>query len=133
MVPYLKASDYDGAVTTAVGEMAQVIADDAHVTLDNLPPPVPASEPEPQPTVAKVLGGIVLAVFVILFLFRVLGGLGLFGLWGLGLFSGGGRGRDGSGGGFFGSGGGGFGGGGGGGFGGFGGGGFGGGGAGGSW
>ena len=133
MVPYLKASDYDGAVTTAVGEMAQVIADDAHVTLDNLPAPVPASEPEPQPTVAKVLGGIVLAVFVILFLFRVLGGLGLFGLWGLGLFSGGGRGRDGSGGGFFGSGGGGFGGGGGGGFGGFGGGGFGGGGAGGSW
>ena len=32
MVPYLRASDYDGAVTTAVSEMAQVIAADANVT-----------------------------------------------------------------------------------------------------
>jgi uncharacterized protein len=133
MVPDLKAGDYDGAVTTAVGEMAQVIADDAHVTLDN--PPAPAAQPEqqPQPSGGDVFGGIIVAIFVILFLFRLLGGLGLFGLWGLSLFSGGGQGRGGFGGGF---GGGGFGGGGGGGgFGGFGGGGggFGGGGAGGSW
>jgi uncharacterized protein len=132
MVPDLKAGDYDGAVTTAVGEVAQVIAADAHVTLENSP--VPANEPvqQQQPSGDKVLEGIVVAVFVIIFLFRVLGGLGLFGLWGLGLMSGGGRGRGGFGGGF-GGGGGGFGGGGGGGFGGFGGGGFGGGGAGGSW
>jgi uncharacterized protein len=135
MVPDLRAGDYDSAVTTAVGEMAQVIADDAHVTLDNAPPPVPANEPmrQPQPSTGSVFGGIIVAIFVILFLFRVMGGLGLFGLWGLGLMSGGGRGRGGFGGGGFGSGGGGFGGGGGGGFGGFGGGGFGGGGAGGSW
>jgi uncharacterized membrane protein YgcG len=41
MVPDLKASDYDGAVTLAVGEVAQVIADDAKITLnqDSLPPP----------------------------------------------------------------------------------------------
>ena len=29
MVPYLRASDYDGAVTLAVGQVAQVIAADA--------------------------------------------------------------------------------------------------------
>ena len=34
MVPDLKASDYDGAVTLAVGEVAQVIADDAKITLN---------------------------------------------------------------------------------------------------
>ena len=132
MVPDLKAGDYDGAVTVAVGEIAQVIADDAHVTLDNAP--VPAKEPvqQSQPSVGDVFGGIIVTIFVLIFVFRVLGSLGLFGLWGLSLFSGGGRGRGGFGGGF---GGGGFGGGGGGGFGGFGGGGggFGGGGAGGSW
>lgn len=130
MVPDLKAGDYDGAVTTAVGEVAQVIADDAHITLDNAPAPAPAAEPEQQPSAAKVIQGIVVAIFVIIFLFRILGGLGLFGLWGLSLFSGGGRGGGFGGGGF-----GGGGGGGGGGFGGFGGGGggFGGGGAGGSW
>jgi uncharacterized protein len=130
MVPDLKAGDYDGAVTTAVGEIAQVIADDAHVTLDNAPAPVPAAEPQQQPSAAKVIQGIVVAIFVIIFLIRVLGSFGLFGLWGLSLMSGGGRNRGGFGGGF---GGGGFGGGGGGGFGGFGGGMTGGGGAGGSW
>ena len=33
MVPDLRAGDYDGAVTLAVGQMAQVIADDAKITL----------------------------------------------------------------------------------------------------
>src|SRR5271157_3588670 len=33
MVPDLRANDYDGAVTLAVGEVAQVIAADANVTL----------------------------------------------------------------------------------------------------
>jgi uncharacterized protein len=132
MVPDLKAGDYDGAVTTAVGEVAQVIADDAHVTLDNAPAPVPAAEPEQQeqPSAAKVVEGILITIVIIFYILRVLGSFGLFGLWGLSLFSGGGRGGSSG----FGSGGGGFGGGGGG-FGGFGGGGggFGGGGAGGSW
>jgi uncharacterized protein len=133
MVPDLKAGDYDGAVTTAVGEVAQVIADDAHITLDNAPTPSTEPVPQHQSSGSDAFGGIIVTIFVLFFLFRVLGSLGLFGLWGLSLFSGGGRGRSGFGGGF-GSGGGGFGGGGGG-FGGFGGGGggFGGGGAGGSW
>jgi uncharacterized protein len=37
MVPYLRANDYDSAVTQAVGEVAQVIATDAKVTLDDEP------------------------------------------------------------------------------------------------
>lgn len=132
MVPDLKAGDYDGAVTTAVGEVAQVIADDAHVTLDNAPTPAPSDQPvpQPQPSAAKVIEGIIIAVVILFYILRILGSFGLFGLWGLSLFSGGGRDRGGFGGGGFGGGGGG-----GGGFGGFGGGGggFGGGGAGGSW
>jgi uncharacterized protein len=128
MVPLLRANDYDGAMTQAVGEVAQVIADDAHVTLTDQTP-VQQSVPQRH---SSGLGWIKLVIFLIVILlygFRVLGSWGLFGLWGMGLF-GGGRGFGGGGGG-----GGGFGGGGGGGFGGFGGGGggFGGGGAGGSW
>ncbi|MGD0903572.1 MAG: TPM domain-containing protein, partial [Terracidiphilus sp.] len=34
MVPYLRANDFDGAVTLGVNEVAQVIAADAKVTLD---------------------------------------------------------------------------------------------------
>ena len=37
MVPYLRANDYDGAVTLAVDEIAQVIAADAKVTLTDEP------------------------------------------------------------------------------------------------
>jgi uncharacterized protein len=37
MVPDLRANDYDGAVTLAVDEVAQVIAADAKVTLDDEP------------------------------------------------------------------------------------------------
>ena len=35
MVPYLRANDYDGAVTLAVEQVAQVIAADAKVTLSD--------------------------------------------------------------------------------------------------
>ncbi len=38
MVPDLRAGDYDGAVTLAVGEMAQVIAADAKITLRQTQP-----------------------------------------------------------------------------------------------
>ncbi|MGD0733033.1 MAG: TPM domain-containing protein [Terracidiphilus sp.] len=128
MVPYLRANDYDGAVTNAVSEMAQIIAADAKITLDDQP-----AEQEPAPmhhsSGLSTIKVILIVIVVGLYLFRVLGSWGVFGLWGLGLL-GGGRGG-GFGGGSFGGGGGG----GGGGFGGFGGsgGGFGGGGAGGSW
>jgi uncharacterized protein len=126
MVPYLRANDFDHAELVAVGEIAQVIAADAKVTLDD--------EPLQQNTVRRPvhhgasIGKIIVIILVLLFfggswLFRLLFGLTLFS--GLG----GGRGGWGGGGGF----GGGGGGGGGSGFGGFGGGGFGGGGAGGDW
>ncbi len=133
MVPDLKVGDYDGAVTGAVGQLAEVIAEDAHVTLENAPSTEPALAIEPRqqgPSSGKVILGIIIAIWIIFHLLRGAGGYGLLGAWGLGLMSGGMRGRNT---GFWGGGGFGGGGGGGGGFGGFGGGGFGGGGAGGSW
>ena len=124
MVPYLRANDYDSAVTQAVGEVAQVIATDAKVTLDD--EPALASQPVRH---GAAMGKLILLIVVLVFfggfhLLRLLLGFGLFSGWvGRGPWIGGG--------GF--GGGGDSGGGGGGGFGGFGGGGFGGGGAGGSW
>jgi uncharacterized protein len=130
MVPDLRASDYDGAMTLAVGEIAQVIAADAKVTL-NADQPAPATVPVQH---SSPVGGLILFLIILFFfggfsLLRILFGASLFfGGWGRG----GWRGGPFIGGGGFG--GGGFsGGGGGGGFGGFGGGSFGGGGAGGSW
>jgi uncharacterized protein len=125
MVPYLRANDYDSAITLAVGEVAQVIASDAKVTLADQPQPV--RQPVRH---GSGMGKLVLLIILLIFF----GGFHLLRfLFGFGLFSGmmGGSGFGGG----FGGGGGGFGGGsgGGGGFGGFGGGGFGGGGAGGSW
>ena len=133
MVPDLKASDYDGAVTLAVGEIAKVIADDAKITLNQ---EQPADAPQPVQQDSGGAGKLILLILVLLFfgggsLLRLLFGASLFfGGWGRGNWRGGsGMGGGGFGGGGFG------GGGGGGGFGGFGGGGggFGGGGAGGSW
>ena len=42
MVPYLRSGDYDSAVTLAVGQVAQVIAADAKVSLTNQPSRGPA-------------------------------------------------------------------------------------------
>lgn len=132
MVPDLRANDYDGAMTLAVGQIAQVIADDAHVTLNGNEPAQDVAQPvqEHSPVLAKLILLIIVLVFFGGFsLLRMLFGWGLFfGGWGGGgpwIGGGGGSGWGGGGGG----GGGGFGGG----FGGFGGGSFGGGGAGGSW
>ncbi|MGA7858069.1 MAG: TPM domain-containing protein [Terracidiphilus sp.] len=128
MVPYLRAKDYDSAVSMAVGQVAQVIAADSGVSLTDQP-----EQPQPPPqhhsSGVGIFQVIVILIFVALYLTRVLGSFGLLsGIWAVNSM--GGRGGGGSGG----FGGGGFGGGGGGGgFGGFGGGGFGGGGAGGSW
>ena len=120
MVPDLRANDFDGAVILAVDEVAQVIAADAKVTLED--EPVLASQPaRPQFNTGKLILLIVILIFFGGFhLLRFLLGFGLFGGFRGGPWMGGG---------------GGFGGGGGSGFGGFGGdgGGFGGGGAGGSW
>jgi uncharacterized protein len=124
MVPLLRANDYDGAISQAVGEVAQVIAADAKVTLDE-EPALQQQVPQRHSSGIGMVRVVILLIVVALYFFRVLGSFGLFGAWGLGLMTGGivGRGGGGFGGG----------GGGGGGFGGFGGGGFGGGGAGGSW
>jgi uncharacterized protein len=129
MVPYLRASDYDSAITESVGEVAQVIAADAKVTLDEQPAAAQEAEPaRPHINVGKIILLIILLIFFGGFsLIRFLLTLGLFGGWGRGPWMGGGGGF--GGGGFSGGGGDS----GGGGFGGFGGGGFGGGGAGGSW
>jgi uncharacterized protein len=126
MVPYLRSRDYDSAITLAVGQVAQVIATDSNVTLND----VPSASPR---VVRHHSSGIPFLLFILIFLF--FGGFTVLRiLLFLGLFGGGSRGGPWIGGGF---GGGGFGGGGGnsggGGFGGFGGGSFGGGGAGGDW
>jgi uncharacterized protein len=129
MVPDLRANDFDGAVMLAVNEVAQTIAADAKVTLDQ--DPAMAAQPVRQQSHASA-GKVLLILILILFfggffILRLLMSFGmLFGGWGRGPWIGGGMGGGGFGGG---------GGGGGGdsGFGGFGGGDFGGGGAGGSW
>ena len=134
MVPDLRANDFDGAITLAVDDIAQTIAADAKVSLDEAPSM--ATRPvrrQSQPSAAKViLILLILLFFGGSFIVRLLASFGLFfGGWGRGPWIGGGMGGGGFGGGGFGGGGGG--GGGGSGFGGFGGGSFGGGGAGGSW
>ncbi len=129
MVPELRANDFDGAVTTAVGELAQVIAADAKVTLDDEPAIATTRHPVRH---GLAVGKIILLIIVLVFfggfhLIRFLLGFGLFSsFFGRGPWIGGG----GMGGGFGGGGGGDSGGSG---FGGFGGGDFGGGGAGGDW
>jgi len=124
MVPYLRSGDYDDAVSVAVGQIAQIIAKDAGVTLQQ---PLQTRGPPQQQAIRLSFGQIIIfgiVIFlVILFLARA-GGSGLIGFL-LGMFLGGG-GR-GGGGGFGGGDGGGSG------FGGFGGGSTGGGGAGGDW
>jgi uncharacterized protein len=126
MVPLLRANNFDGAVTLAVGEIAQVIAADAKITLDNEPAPQPLRQVRHHIPIGTI-------IFFIIILFAFVGSPIMRLLLGYSILSSGWRGGGGpfmGGGGF---GGGGSGGGGGGGFGGFGGGGFGGGGAGGDW
>jgi uncharacterized protein len=125
MVPYLREGNYDAAITMATQNVANVIAQDAGVTLNT---PAESLGPEPQPHPRSAVKDILLALFAIFVLISLLrsGSSGWAGFL-LGMFLGGMGGGRGGGGGFGG------GDGGGGGFGGFGGGGSGGGGASGSW
>ena len=124
MVPDLRANDFDGAVTLAVGEVAQVIAADAKITLQDAPVGVPQPVVRHKASLGQdILLIIILIFFGGFFILRILLRFGLFGGWGGGPWLGGGGFGGGSGGGDSD----------GGGFGGFGGGGFGGGGAGGDW
>jgi uncharacterized protein len=129
MVPLLRQGDYNGAVVQMVSQIAEVIAQDSHVSLDSLagfPAVTPAygggAGQQLHLTGGQVIFLIIIFIVLAPILLRFLGPFLLFSL----LSGGGGRGGGGWGGG-------GFGGGGGGGFGGFGGGSSGGGGAGGSW
>lgn len=126
MVPYLRQGNYDDAVTLGVQDVAQIIAQNAGVTLHT---PIQNYVPQRQEHPANALKDILLAIFAVFVLISLLRSgpngwagflLGMF----LGNMLGGGRGGGGFGGGDDG---------GGGGFGGFGGGGSGGGGASGSW
>jgi uncharacterized protein len=80
MVPALRANDFDGAVTLAVGEVAQVIAADAKVTLDDQPTMAPRQPVRHQAHIGKlILLLIVLLFFGGFHLLRFLMGFGLFG------------------------------------------------------
>ncbi|HVJ07716.1 MAG TPA: TPM domain-containing protein [Acidisarcina sp.] len=88
MVPYLRANDFDSAVTLAVQQVAQVIAADAGVTIQGAPrrgPPQPIGKP-------LSLGQILLFAIVIFFVLALLSRLGGGGLLGflLGMLLGGG-------------------------------------------
>ncbi len=130
MIPFLRRGDYNGAMAQMASQIAEVIAQDSHVSLDTLAgaraeaPDADSGEGQPiHLTTGEIVILIIIVIVVGPFLLRFLGPLFLISL----LTGGGGRRGDGWGGGGFG------GGGGGGGFGGFGGGSSGGGGAGGGW
>jgi uncharacterized protein len=126
-VPFLRQNNYSGAISLMASRVADVIAQDAGVTVNGARPQSP-EPPQREPGSSLSVGGmVVLAVIVLIVLLTPLRRI----LFWLLLFGGGGGYRDGGGGGGY-SGGGGFGGGGGG-FGGFGGGSSGGGGASGGW
>jgi len=117
MVPLLRQGNYNGAVVQMVSQIAEVIAQDSHVSLVGLPqspaaaPPAAEGERQESPlTVGKIVGLLMMLV-VGAILFKLLGPwflLSLFlggggrrgsGGWGGGGFSGGGGGFGGFGGG----------------------------------
>jgi uncharacterized protein len=108
MVPLLRQGDYNGAVVQMVSQIAEVIAQDSHVSLDSLPDFHAATPAAPEGEVHEVhptKGQIALLFFIFLFgmpilfwlLFLGRGGRG--GGWGGGGFGGGGGGFGGFGGG----------------------------------
>jgi uncharacterized protein len=104
MVPNLRANDFDGAVTLGVNEVAQVIAADANVTLDeeaSEAPPAPARQVVSLTT--KILQYLFIGFFLLVipgfFIMRLLVGFGLFKRWGWTVSSGSSGGRDSGGGG----------------------------------
>jgi uncharacterized protein len=82
MVPALKGNDFDGAVTLAVGEVAQVIVADAKVTLDDQPTVAPRPVRQKMPLGKVILLIIMVVFFGGFFLLRFLMSFGLFGGWG---------------------------------------------------
>lgn len=112
MVPVLRQGNYNAAIAQMVVQIAQVIAQDSHVSLDSLAESrtmVPGASEGQQHPITLTTGQIVIAIILFIVfapvLLRFLGPFLLFSL-----LSGGDRRRDGWGGGGFGGGGGGFGG-----------------------
>jgi uncharacterized protein len=78
MAPYLRAKDYDNAVLLVVGQLAQVIATDAHITLTGEPalPPKPASPKSSRghtPLPILVILVLLITVFPLFILFLFVG------------------------------------------------------------
>ena len=96
MVPMLRNNDFDGAMTLAVGQISQIIARDAGVTL------TPLTRTQRRPQQAHLsFGQLILFGLFLLFVLFILGRFGGSGLIGflLGMFMGGGFGGGGRGGG----------------------------------
>jgi len=97
MVPDLKQANYDGAITTGVVQIANVVAADAHVSLQDQPDreSVPARR---QPVHHTSLFGLIFKIVIVVLILAFFGVRGLFG-FGLGMLMGGGGRRGGGGGG----------------------------------
>jgi uncharacterized protein len=68
MVPSLKAANYDEAARIAVNEVAEIIAEDAHITLAPPPAPTPAVIVAPAPNDdSSGIIFLIIVVFVVLF------------------------------------------------------------------
>src|ERR1700723_1330722 len=67
MVPMLRNNDFDGAMTLAVDEISQIIAQDAGVQLQPLTR-WGAAQQRPHATPGQVIGGIVFLILVVIFL-----------------------------------------------------------------
>jgi uncharacterized protein len=118
MVPYLRANDFDGALTLGVNQVAQVIAADAKVTLDEeasqAPPASASDEDESASLTTKIVTILVLTIVPLIvfspWILRILIYFGVFRRWGWNPFNGPGGGGgfgggdSGGGGGFFGGG-----------------------------
>ena len=90
MVPQLRASDYDGAITRGVVQIANVIAADGGVSLQRQPPPPQQQLVRREPSHMSLIG-LIFRIGIVVLILVFLGARGLFG-FGLGmLFGGGGR------------------------------------------
>ncbi len=102
MVPYLRAHDYDSATTVGLTNIANVIAADAKVTLQDEPEAAPQQVERVPQHRGVSFGGLLFRIIIIVLVLVFLGGRGLFGFALGSLFGGafgGGRGGWGGGGG----------------------------------
>jgi len=101
MMPALRAGDYDGAITTGVVRIANVIAADAKVSLQDSQPDNSYATGAPvrrEPRHGTSLIGLIFRIVLVVLVLAFFGVRGLFG-FGLGMLFGGGGRRDGWGGG----------------------------------